>query len=185
MADGPTPPATHTRSEGPVTVSLTEAPLSVPSVMDQVRSPRAGAIVLFVGTTRDSFDAKPVQSLTYTAYVPLALHTLRSVAQAVHVQHGLTGIAITHRLGEVPIGQESIIIAVSAPHRHEAWRAAQAALEECKAKVEVWKREEFADGGVWRANRDGIAGRKAQGKDGTDTEGAKISSHLMQTMDGA
>lgn len=67
-----------------------------------------------------------------------------------------------HRLGRVPIGEESILIAVSSPHRQAAWKAGEEALEECKAKVEVWKLEEFGgdEGGVWRANRDGAVGTK-------------------------
>ena len=66
-----------------------------------------------------------------------------------------------HRLGTVPVGEESILIAVSSPHRQAAWRAGEEALEECKAKVEVWKREEFeGEEGVWRANRDGVMGVK-------------------------
>ena len=139
-------------------VSLSHQPLSITSVIDSVRSDSAGAIVLFAGTTRDNFDSTPVRSLTYTSYEPRALQTLRTIATAVHEKHGLTAIAITHRLGQVPIGEESILIAVSAPHRQEAWRAGEEALEECKDKVEVWKREEFEDGGVWRANRDGALG---------------------------
>ena len=68
-----------------------------------------------------------------------------------------------HRLGTVPIGEESILIAVSSPHRQAAWKAGEEALEECKKRVEVWKREEFVDEeGVWRANRDGMAGVKEQ-----------------------
>jgi molybdopterin synthase catalytic subunit len=68
---------------------------------------------------------------------------------------------MVHRLGVVPIGEESILIAVSAPHRQAAWRAGEEALEECKARVEVWKLEEFGDGeGVWRANRDGSIGHR-------------------------
>lgn len=65
-----------------------------------------------------------------------------------------------HRLGVVPIGEESILIAVSSPHRQAAWRAGEEALEECKRSVEVWKKEEFGgeEGGVWRANRDGAVG---------------------------
>ena len=65
---------------------------------------------------------------------------------------------MVHRLGEVPIGEESILVAVAAPHRKEAWRAGEEALELCKEKVEVWKLEEFEGGGAWRANRDGKAG---------------------------
>jgi molybdopterin synthase catalytic subunit len=65
-----------------------------------------------------------------------------------------------HRLGVVPIAEESILIAVSSPHRQAAWRAGEEALEECKDRAEIWKLEEFdgAEGGVWRANRDGQAG---------------------------
>lgn len=75
-------------------------------------------------------------------------------------KHSLTGIAMIHRLGTVPIGEESILIAVSSPHRQAAWRAGEEALELCKACVEVWKKEEFGgeEGGVWRANRDGGSG---------------------------
>ena len=83
------------------------------------------------------------------------------VSQAILEKHSLKGIAMVHRLGTVPIGEESILIAVSAPHRQAAWRAGEEALEECKAKVEVWKKEEFeGEGGVWRANRDGLAGQR-------------------------
>lgn len=84
-----------------------------------------------------------------------------TIATSLLTKHALTSIAITHRLGLVPIGEESILIAVSSPHRQAAWRAGEEALEECKKKVEVWKREEFEDGGgVWRANRDGTVGER-------------------------
>ena len=84
-----------------------------------------------------------------------------SICKTIREKHSLTSIAMIHRLGTVPIGEESILIAVSSPHRQAAWRAGEEALEECKARVEVWKREEFeGEGGVWRANRDGIMGEK-------------------------
>lgn len=84
-----------------------------------------------------------------------------SIATSIKEKHGLQGVAMVHRLGVVPIGEESILIAVSAPHRQAAWRGGEEALEECKAKVEVWKREEFeGEEGVWRANRDGAMGVK-------------------------
>ncbi|KAK0665327.1 Molybdopterin biosynthesis MoaE [Cercophora samala] len=139
-------------------VALTDSPLDILSIMDKVRSPEAGAIVTFAGTTRNNFASKPVTSLTYTSYRPLALQTLSSIASALLAKHSLKGIAIVHRLGTVPIGEESILIAVSSAHRKAAWLAGEEALEECKDKVEVWKREEFEDGGVWRANRDGAVG---------------------------
>lgn len=75
-------------------------------------------------------------------------------------KHSVTSIAMIHRLGVVPICEESILIAVSTPHREAAWRAGEEALELCKEKVEVWKLEEFGgdEPGVWRANRDGAVG---------------------------
>lgn len=156
-------------------VELTHDLLDVKATMDRVRSPKAGAIVLFagrlhnividgrltvIGTTRDNFAGKPVKELQYTSYEPKALKTMLSICKAMTEKHSLTSIAMIHRLGVVPIGQESILIAVSSPHREAAWRAGEEALEECKEKVEVWKKEEFGgeEGGVWRANRDGAAG---------------------------
>ena len=117
------------------------------------------------GTTRDNFAGKPVTQLTYTAYVPRALQSMLSIAKAVREKHDLTAISLVHRLGVCPIGEESILIAVSAPHRQAAWKGGEEALEECKEKVEVWKMEEFGgeEGGVWRANRDGVAGVKLAG----------------------
>jgi molybdopterin synthase catalytic subunit len=86
---------------------------------------------------------------------------MMSICKSILTKHDLQSIAMIHRLGTVPIGEESILIAVSAPHRQAAWRAGEEALEDCKARVEVWKREEFeGEGGVWRANRDGIPGQK-------------------------
>jgi molybdopterin synthase catalytic subunit len=114
----------------------------------------------FPGTTRDSFADLPVKSLTYQSYVPLALRSLLSIARSVKEKHGLTAISLTHRLGTVPIGEESILVAVSAPHRQAGWRGGEEALELCKEKVEIWKLEEFEgdEDAVWRANRDGQMG---------------------------
>ncbi|KAJ6446805.1 molybdenum cofactor synthesis protein 2B [Purpureocillium lavendulum] len=140
-------------------VWLTRDHLDAVQTMNRVRSPKAGAIVLFAGTTRDSFAGKPVKELTYTAYNKRALRTMLAICVALRDKHGLKGVAMAHRLGTVPIAEESILIAVSAPHRQAAWRAGEEALEECKARVEVWKREEFhGEEGVWRANRDGARG---------------------------
>lgn len=86
-----------------------------------------------------------------------------TISQSLLAKHSLQGVAMIHRLGTVPIGEESILIAVSAPHRQAAWKAGEEALEECKAKVEVWKREKFeGEEGVWRANRDGAMGQRVE-----------------------
>ncbi|KAF3765029.1 Molybdopterin biosynthesis MoaE [Cryphonectria parasitica EP155] len=152
---------TSERHEPGIYVALTRNVLDPKSIMDRVRSPEAGAIVLFAGTTRDTFGARPVFDLTYQSYVPLALTTLNSIASSIRQKHSLKAIAVVHRLGPVPIGEESILIAVSSPHRQAAWRAGEECLEEVKARAEIWKLERFVgdeEGGVWRANRDGVLG---------------------------
>ncbi|KAI9703353.1 MAG: Molybdopterin synthase catalytic subunit [Candelina mexicana] len=161
MTDPDPCPPPHIISEPNIHIELTHSALDIPTVISHVKSPKAGAIVLFAGTTRDTFQTHRVHSLTYTSYAPLALLTLQRIAHQTLKTHSLTSISITHRLGTVPIGEESILIAVSAPHRQAAWRAGEEALEECKRRVEVWKCEVFEgeEGGVWRANADGgVAG---------------------------
>ncbi|KAJ9155206.1 hypothetical protein NKR23_g1787 [Pleurostoma richardsiae] len=141
-------------------VQLTTEHLDAKVVMNRVRSPQAGAIVLFAGTTRDNFAGKAVKELQYSAYQPLALRTMMAIAKDVLAKHSLHGIDIVHRLGAVPIGEESILIAVSARHRKAAWLAGEEALELVKERVEIWKQEMFVgEPGVWRANRDGAMGQ--------------------------
>lgn len=150
------------------TILLTHEPLSPTWALDAVRSPEAGALVLFAGTTRAHFAGRRVRTLRYQSYVPLAMRTMLSVAEKARDAHDLRGVAVAHRLGEVPVGEESVLIAVAAAHRGPAWRAGEQVLEEVKANVEVWKFEEFEDGdGVWRSNRDGAVGvRIDDGKGG-------------------
>ena len=164
---------------------LTYAPLDPSTHLRAVRSPHAGANVLFTGTTRDDPDTitttvdgdkakngntRSVTQLSYTAYGPLALKTLSTISQNAMTTHGLHGISIAHRLGPVAVCEESIVVAVSAPHRGAAWRAAEAVLEEVKARAEIWKREEFDDGedpavtGRWKANADTDADGKPRPK---------------------
>ncbi|KKY28945.1 putative molybdenum cofactor synthesis protein 2b [Diplodia seriata] len=150
----------HRQDEG-VYVQLTYDHLDVSSVMARVKSPDAGAVVLFAGTTRSTFDSKPVARLSYQSYAPLALATLLALAREVRARHALTAVAVVHRLGPVPVGEESVLVAVSSPHRQAAWRGGEDALELTKERAEIWKLEEFVgdeEGAVWRANRDGKAG---------------------------
>jgi len=111
-----------------------------------------------LGCTRDSFASQPVTHLAYSTYPSLALRTLLSIARSIHSAHSLVATSITHRLGHVDIGEESVLIAVSATHRQAAWKAGEECLEEVKSRVEIWKEEWFENGGVWRSNRDGQAG---------------------------
>ncbi|KKZ64764.1 molybdopterin synthase catalytic subunit [[Emmonsia] crescens] len=151
-------PQTQHFPDSNIYLELTYNPLDPTKSIAQVRSPHAGANVLFLGTTRSTFDNRPVARLTYTSYAPLALRTLENIARDAVAKYQLLGISISHRLGEVAVTEESIAIAVSAGHRGVAWRAGEEVLEQCKEKAEIWKREEFVGAeegeGEWRANRD-------------------------------
>lgn len=156
-----TPTEAVIKATDDIYIELTPHDLDSRALTTFVRSPAAGATVLFIGTTRDSFNGLPVSSLAYTSYTPLAKNTLFKIATGVLEKHKCTKIAISHKLGECPVGEESIVIAVSAPHRKAAWLAGEEALELTKEKAEIWKLERFEGGeGVWRANRDGVMGTK-------------------------
>lgn len=127
-----------------------------------IRSPTAGANVLFLGTTRNNFNDRPVSHLAYQAYPKLALNTLLRIATEVRSKHNLEKVIIVHRLGEVPIGEESIVVGISSGHRGEGWKGAEEMLERVKERAEIWKQEWFADNqtdhghseAVWKANKD-------------------------------
>ncbi|KAL4805566.1 Molybdopterin biosynthesis MoaE [Aspergillus unguis] len=152
---------TTTHSDKPIHLELTYHTLSPDTALSHTSSPSSGANILFLGTTRNTFEDRPVARLSYTTYPALALKSLHKIATSAVEQFDLNAVYIAHRLGEVPVSEASIVVAVGAGHRGGAWRGAEWVLEEVKAKVEVWKREEFVDGGSeWRENRE----RDASGK---------------------
>ena len=168
MANNSEFPQFLTNESSTVSVSLTYDQLLLSNASSFIKSPWAGANVIFTGTTRNSFDDKPVSRLSYSAYPKLALKTLLAVSEKVKDKYRLEKVYVVHRLGEVVVEEESIIVAVSSAHRGEGWRGAEELLELIKEKAEIWKREWFSDGvivegkdgekgtevGVWRANQD-------------------------------
>lgn len=158
--DPTTYPRIHHDPTQNIHITLTYEPLNQTTHLSAVSSPAAGANILFLGTTRDTFEDRPVSQLSYTTYPLLSLKTLASIAEEAVKKYELKGVSIAHRLGVVPIGEASIAIAISSGHRGPGWRAAEEVLEACKERAEIWKREEFVDGGMeWRAN----AERDAEG----------------------
>lgn len=149
-------PQTRTIPPKNIHLTLTYNPLTpTDTYLTQITTPSAGANLLFLGTTRDSFASRPVTTLSYTTYPPLAFKTLMRIAEDAVEEFRLLGVAVAHRLGEVPVGEVSIVVGVSAGHRGAAFRGGEAVLERCKERLEVWKKELFGDGGeeVWRENR--------------------------------
>lgn len=149
-------PRTQTHSSKNIHLTLTYTPLPpTDELLSPLRSPQAGANLAFLGTTRDSFENRAVTTLSYTAYPPLAFKTLMQIAEDAVDKFGLVGVCVAHRLGEVPVGETSIVVGVSAGHRGPAFMGGEEVLERCKERLEVWKKEVFSDGvGEWRANEE-------------------------------
>jgi molybdopterin converting factor subunit 1 len=128
---------------------LFETPLSLDAAVDEVRTENAGAIATFVGTTRKRSRGRDVLYLEYEAYEGMAEQVMEQLAEELERRHGLCGVAIHHRVGRVDIGETSVVIAVSAPHRADALAACREAIDELKVSVPLWKKEVYEGGEEW------------------------------------
>jgi molybdopterin synthase catalytic subunit len=128
---------------------LSAEPLSLDAVVDEVRSERAGAIATFVGTTRVESRGRTVLYLDYEAYEEMAERAMAAIAAELSGQYELCEIAIHHRTGRVEIGEPSVVIAVSAPHRQHALAACKDAIDRLKEEVPLWKKEVYEGGEEW------------------------------------
>jgi MoaE-MoaD fusion protein len=125
-------------------VAIVGGPLSLDALVECVRDPRAGAVVTFAGVTRE------VPSLEYEAYAEMALEQLRAIVAEAVARHGLCAAAAEHRVGTVPLSEASVIVAVSAPHRPEAFAGGREIIDRLKALAPIWKREvDEAGGATW------------------------------------
>ncbi len=132
-------------------VALVDDAIDLAAVEALVRSPHHGAVVLFLGTVRDHHGGRSVARLTYSAYRSMALKNLQSIVEQLEQASEPTRVAIVHRLGDVAVGEPSVVIATASPHRAAAYEASRRALERLKREVPIWKREHYADGeSVWR-----------------------------------
>ena len=118
-----------------ISVRVTGEPLDVAALAAAVRDPRAGAVVVFEGVTRD------VPELEYEAYAEMAHERIEAIAREEAERHGLCAVAVEHRTGTVPLSEPSVIIAASAPHRGEAFAGGRALIDRVKAEAPIWKVE--------------------------------------------
>jgi molybdopterin synthase catalytic subunit len=128
---------------------LSEEPLSLARAVSELASDDAGAIATFVGTTRARSQGKDVVRLEYEAYAGMAETEMERIAAVLKERHDLIEVAIHHRVGPVEIGGTSVVIAVSAPHRHAALAACKEAIDTLKETVPLWKKELYSDGAQW------------------------------------
>jgi molybdopterin synthase catalytic subunit len=128
---------------------LSDEPLSLDRVVDEVRSDEAGAIATFTGTTRIHSRDRVVTHLDYEAYEGMAERVMAEIAEGLQARYELCAVAIHHRIGRVGIGETSVVIAVSAAHRQAALAACKDAIDELKERVPLWKKEVYAGGEEW------------------------------------
>lgn len=156
---------------------VTEDKLDISAICNEVGDPAAGAISTFIGVTRNHFEQKEVlkvcylrcssyyRKLEYEAYKPMAEKELTKICDQVRLHWDVKHIAMYHKTGLVPIGEASVIIAISSVHRSESLEAVHFAIDELKATVPIWKKEFYADGSVWKGNAECIHHKRKGPKD--------------------
>ncbi len=125
-------------------------PLSPEALAAAVTVPEAGGVCVFVGVVRDNAAGRPVVALEYEAHVPMAEAKLKEIGELVYRRWPeVRQVALVHRIGRLAVGEASVVVAVSAVHRRDAFEACRFAIDRLKETVPIWKREIFRDGAVW------------------------------------
>jgi MoaE-MoaD fusion protein len=128
---------------------LVREPIDMAALARHVRAPQDGATVTFDGFVRNQSHNRPTLYLEYEAYESMALAKMREIGAQLHEKYRIHRVAVVHRLGRLEIGETSVFIAVSAPHRAAAFDACRFAIDTLKRTVPIWKKEYFQDGAVW------------------------------------
>ncbi len=133
----------------PRAIQITSRPISVASVIRSVADASSGAVVTFVGTVRDHADGAKVTRLDLEAATDLAEGDLNRIARIAKSRFDVAGVAITHRVGKLKVGDVIVVIAVGAPHRKQAFSACRFIIDELKKSTPIWKKEHGARGARW------------------------------------
>ena len=128
---------------------LVREPIDMAALARHVRAPEDGATVTFDGFVRNQSHNRTTLYLDYEAYESMALAKMREIGAQLHEKYRIHRVAMVHRLGRLEIGETSVFIAVSAPHRAAAFDACRFAIDTLKRTVPIWKKEYFEDGAVW------------------------------------
>ncbi len=134
---------------------IVAGPIDAAAVVARAAASGAGAISVFHGVVRDNSLGRRVQYLFYEAYPPMALKELARLESEVRARWQIEAMAITHRIGRVEVGEASVVIAVSSPHRREAIEACHYAIDRLKQTVPIWKKEYWEGGEIWIENAQG------------------------------
>lgn len=135
--------------------SVTEKPLSADELIQKVTNPYAGAVLTFAGTVREFTHGQRTVSLEYEAYAPMAVRKMEEIGEEIEKRWPGVRIAMAHRIGNLRIGEISLLIAVASPHRNEAFESGHYAIERLKEIVPIWKKEIWEDGSAWQGPQTG------------------------------
>ena len=130
----------------PLFIELTQSPIAVDSCRHRLTDPDVGAHAWFEGVTRRMTGGRETRLLSYQAFEPMAIRELQRIGNAAVSEFGLRALVLVHRVGVVPIGEASLIVGCSAPHRAAVFAALPWVVDRLKADVPIWKQEQFADG---------------------------------------
>ena len=130
-------------------IEITAEPLAPEPFLQHVRRDDSGAVALFLGVVRDNSHGRRVLYLEYDAYPEMAEKKLREVAEEAQARWPITDVAIAHRTGRLEIGETSLLVAVSSPHRHDAFAACHHIVNRIKEIVPIWKKEVWEGGEAW------------------------------------
>jgi molybdopterin synthase catalytic subunit len=133
--------------------TITQVPISIEEVVKKVIRPEAGAVTTFIGTVREFTNGKRTLFLQYEAYVSMAEKKLEQIGKEIAEKWPDAKVAITHRIGKLDISDIAVVIAVSTPHRKDAYEANQYAIERIKQIVPIWKKEHWENGEEWVGNQ--------------------------------
>lgn len=130
---------------------VTREPIDAAELMRRVRSDADGAVLVFAGVVRNHHEGRSVEALAYEAYEEMAVEKMEAICRETSANFEVGDVAVAHRVGELAIGEASVVIAIAAPHRDAAYKASREIIERIKTEVPIWKRERYADGAeVWR-----------------------------------
>jgi molybdopterin converting factor subunit 1 len=135
--------------DGIVFCALTRHAIDARALIARIMTGAEGAVITFEGTVRNNTKGRPTLCLDYECYEPMALKTMARIAHQIADSHQIGRVAMVHRLGRMLVGETSVAIIVTAPHRRAAFEAALEGINQLKKTVPIWKREHFADGEVW------------------------------------
>jgi molybdopterin synthase catalytic subunit len=149
VSGGSGPYSSETADEAGHFFALTRLPIEQRGIRDRLLRGEDGAVVVFEGVVRNNTRGRATLYLDYECYEPMALKVMAEIGREIAAAHAISRIGMVHRLGRLEVGEASVVVAVTAPHRKPAFEAALEGINRLKRTVPIWKKEHFADGEVW------------------------------------